>query len=164
MLITNFSIVIFPFLLQNGSVFGLPFTGATSVSGVSARAANTIGGNVSVTAAMFSASNTAYTCISSTSGARNNFIDGSVTNVAVLQAQLLNYVIQQPTFPFSISLALFGTSYSGPLVPQQVDGSVLSNISDRQILYYFKILSMRFRLMEICSYNNAQSFAGASHL
>ena len=73
------------------------------------------------------------------SGAQNSFIDGSVTNVAVLQAQLLNIVIQQPTFPFSISPNLFGTTYSGPLVPQQVDGSVLSNISDRQILYSFKI-------------------------
>ena len=93
MLITNYSIVIFPFLLQNGSVFGLPFTGATSVSGVSARAANTIGENVSVTIAMFSASITASTCSSSASGARNSFIDGSVANVAVLQSQLLNFVI-----------------------------------------------------------------------
>ena len=130
--------VIFPFLLQNGSVFGFPFIGATFVSGVSARAANTIGGNLLVTTAMFSASSTASTCSSLASGAQNNFIDGSVANVAVLQAQLLNSVIQQPTFPFSISPALFGTSYSGPLVPQQVDGSVLSNISDRQILYYLK--------------------------
>ena len=138
MLITNCSIVIFPFLLQNGSVFGLPFTGATYVSGVIARVANTIGGNVPVTAVMFSASRTASTCSSSASSARNSFIDGSVANVTVLQAQLLNSVIQQPTFPFSISPALFGTTYSGPLVPQQVDGSVLSNISDIQILYYFK--------------------------
>ena len=138
MLITNCSIVIFPFLLQNGSVFGFPFTGATSVSGVSARAANTIGGNVLVTAAMFSASSTASTCNSSASGAWNNFIDGRVINVVVSQAQLLNSVIQQPTFPFSISPTLFETTYSGPLVPQQVDGSVLSNISDKQILYYFK--------------------------
>ena len=136
--ITNCSIVIFPFLLQNGSVFGLPFTSVTSISGVSARAANTIGGNVPVIAAMFSASSTASTCSSSASSARNSFIDGSVANVTVLQAQLLNSVIQQPTFPFSISCALFGTAYSGPLAPQQFDGSVLSNISDRQILYYFK--------------------------
>ena len=138
MLITNCSIVIFPFLLQNGSVFGLPFTGATYVSGVSARAANTIGGNVLVTTTMLSSSSIASTCSSSASGARNSFIDGSVTNVAILQAQLLNSVIQQPTFPFSISPALFGTTYSGPMVPQKVDGSVLSNIFDRQILYYFK--------------------------
>ena len=118
MLITNCSIVIFPFLLQNGSVFGFPFTGATSVSGVSARAANTIGGNVPVIAAMFSASSTASTCSSSASGARNSFADGSIADVAVLHAQLLNYVIQQPTFSFPISPALFGTAYSGPLVPQ----------------------------------------------
>ena len=122
MVITNFSIVIFPFLLQNGSVFGLPFTGATSVSGVSAKVANKIGGNVLVTVAMFFASSTASTCSSSASGARNNFTNGSIANVVVLQAQLLNSVIQQPTFPFSISPALFGTTYSGPLVPQQVDG------------------------------------------
>ena len=69
MLITNCSIVIFPFLLQNGSVFGLPFTGTTFVSGVSARAANTIGGNVPVTAAMFFAISTTFTCSSSASGA-----------------------------------------------------------------------------------------------
>ena len=122
MLITNCNIVIFCFLLQNGSVFGFPFTGATSVSGVSAGDANTIGGNVLVTVAMFSTSSTTSTCIFSANAAQNSFIDGSITNVAVLQAQLLNYVIQQPTFPLSISLALFGTSYSGPLVPQQVDG------------------------------------------
>ena len=93
MLITNCSIVIYPFLLQNGSVFGFPFTGATYVSGVSARAANTIGGNLLVTTAMFSASSTASTCSSLDSGAQNNFIDGSVANVAVLQAQLLNSII-----------------------------------------------------------------------
>ena len=118
MLITNCSIVIFPFLLQNGFLFGFPFTGATSISGVSARAANTIGGNVPITAAMFFASSTAFTCSSSPSGSWNNVIDGSIANVAVLQAKLLNSVIQQPTFPFSISPALFGTAYSGPLVPQ----------------------------------------------
>ena len=61
--------VIFPFLLQNGSVFGLPFTGATFFSGVSARDANTIRGNVPVTAAMFFASSISSTCSSSASGA-----------------------------------------------------------------------------------------------
>ena len=84
MLITNYSIVIFPFLLQNGSVFSFPFTSATFVNGVSARAANTIGGNVLVTTAMFSANSTASTCNSSTSDSRNSFIDGSIANVAVL--------------------------------------------------------------------------------
>lgn len=107
-------------IFQNGSIFSLPFTGATSVSGSSAGAGNTTEGNVLVTAAMLSTGSTTSTCTSSVSGAGNNLFDGSVANAAVLQAQLLNSVIQQPTFPFSISPALFGTTYSGPLVPQQL--------------------------------------------
>lgn len=107
-------------IFQNGSVLSFPFTGATSVSGGSAGAANTTGGNVLGTAAMFSSGSTTSTCSSSVSGAGNSLFDGSVANAAVLQAQLLNSVIQQPTFPFSISPALFGTAYSGSLIPQQV--------------------------------------------
>lgn len=107
-------------IFQNGSIFSLPFTGATSLSGSSAGAGNTTEGNVLVTAAMFSTGSNTSTCTSSVSGAGNSLLDGSVANAAVLQAQLLNSVIQQPTFPFSISPALFGTTYSGPLVPQQL--------------------------------------------
>lgn len=117
----------------------MPFTGATSLSGSSTGAGNTTEGNVLVTAAMFSTGSTTSTCTSSVSGAGNSLLDGSVANAAVLQAQLLNSVIQQPTFPFSISPALFGTTYSGPLLPQQVDGSFLSNNSDRQHYIFFQI-------------------------
>jgi hypothetical protein len=72
---------------------------------------------------MFSHGSTTYTCISSVSGTGNNLFDGSAANVVVLQAQLLSSVIQQSTFIFSISPALFGITYSGPMVPQQVPHS-----------------------------------------
>ena len=72
---------------------------------------------------MFSYGSTTSTCISSVSGTGNNLFDGSVANVAILEAQLLNSVIQQSTFIFFISPALFGITYSGPMVPQQVPHS-----------------------------------------
>jgi hypothetical protein len=69
---------------------------------------------------MFSYGSTTSTCISSVSGTGNNLFDGSVANVAILEAQLLSSVIQQSTFIFTISHVLFGIAYSGPMVPQQV--------------------------------------------
>lgn len=83
-MIMNCNSVIFPFLLQNGYIFGLPFTSVASISGGSAVSSNIIGGNVLATAVMFSTGSTTSTCSSSVSDVGNNLFDGSVANAIVL--------------------------------------------------------------------------------
>ncbi|XP_057841580.2 uncharacterized protein LOC131051199 isoform X2 [Cryptomeria japonica] len=106
---------------KNEPAFGLPVTVSTaaSVSSSGTGTANVAVSNILVTAAMVSGGSSASTCSSSVSGIGNGLLDGSVASAAVLQAQLLNSVIQQPTFPFPISTDPFGSAY-GHLVPQQV--------------------------------------------